>query len=248
METTSFDDVYQEYRESRELPFREIIEVYTIRQLCGDVTGLQVLDLACGEGAYTRRLKTWGAADVLGTDMAANMIHLAEEAEKQQPLGCRYLLKEMTALGKQGDFDLATAIYLLNYARTAKELAGFLAAVYINLKPGGTFVGMNDNPMHRLAPGDENYEKYGLIKTMHLPLKDEDYLQYVFNNPDGSSFVLDIPYLTPETYAAAFKTAGFRTFSWVGPYGDTAGMPPQKAAFWDHFLQHPPIIGFRATK
>ena len=41
----------------------------------GDITGLRVLDLACGSGRYTRWLKTSKkAAEVVGVDMSEHMI------------------------------------------------------------------------------------------------------------------------------------------------------------------------------
>ena len=45
-------------------------------ELAGDVRDQRILDLACGEGFYTRRLKAAGAARVLGIDVSAEMIAL----------------------------------------------------------------------------------------------------------------------------------------------------------------------------
>ena len=57
----SYDSFAKSYKDSAELPYRKFIVEYTIMKLCGDVKGLKVLDLACGEGPYSRKMKIKGA-------------------------------------------------------------------------------------------------------------------------------------------------------------------------------------------
>ena len=51
--------------------------------MLGSVAGLGVLDLACGEGFYTRQIARDGATRVVGVDISPEMIALAEELEKR---------------------------------------------------------------------------------------------------------------------------------------------------------------------
>src|SRR3954452_23404971 len=46
--------------------------------LAGDVAGLRVLDLGCGEGAYSRALAAAGAR-VIGIDASARLVAVARE-------------------------------------------------------------------------------------------------------------------------------------------------------------------------
>ena len=46
----------------------------------------RVLDLACGEGVYTRQFKREGAVAVTGVDISPGMIALAEVEEQAEPL------------------------------------------------------------------------------------------------------------------------------------------------------------------
>ena len=85
-----YDEIAHEYRDSKLLPFRDFVESFSLFRLIGKLEGRTVLDLACGEGHYTRRLKQAGAARVLGVDISPEMIKLAEESEKTGPLGCQY--------------------------------------------------------------------------------------------------------------------------------------------------------------
>ena len=62
-----YDAIAREYGESKLLPFREHVERHTLFELLGDVRGKTVLDLACGDGFYTRLLRQGGALEVTGT-------------------------------------------------------------------------------------------------------------------------------------------------------------------------------------
>src|SRR4051794_25830319 len=110
------------------------------------MAGKSVIDLACGEGYYSRELRRRGAARVLGVDLSGAMIGLAEAEEARDPLGVEYRVGDARALEEPGQFALAFAAYLLNYARTAEELTRMCRAVAHALKPGGRFVTANNNP------------------------------------------------------------------------------------------------------
>ncbi len=72
------DDIAEEYRDSKLLPFRYANERYAVFQLLSAPCGKTVLDLACGEGIYARQFKRAGAASVMGVDVSREMIALTE--------------------------------------------------------------------------------------------------------------------------------------------------------------------------
>jgi ubiquinone/menaquinone biosynthesis C-methylase UbiE len=98
----AYDEIAHEYRDSKLLPFRDYAESYSLFRLIGKLDGKTVLDLACGEGHYTRRLKQAGAARVLGVDISPEMIKLAEDSETTTPLGCQYQVEDYFPQGKRG--------------------------------------------------------------------------------------------------------------------------------------------------
>src|SRR5215467_14518483 len=100
-----YDAIAQEYRDSKQLPFRSYVEEYTLFGLLGSLAGLAVLDLACGEGIYARKLKKIGAARVVGVDLSPAMVKLAEQTERQNPLGIEYRVGDARKLGDIGKFD-----------------------------------------------------------------------------------------------------------------------------------------------
>ncbi len=57
----------------------------------GDIRGKSLLDLACGDGFYTRRFRTECAADpVVGIDLSPKQIEQAEAIEQREQLGIKY--------------------------------------------------------------------------------------------------------------------------------------------------------------
>jgi len=243
----SYDNFAEDYKATKELPIRKWIEDYTLNKLYGDLNGLKVLDLACGEGTHSRKLKKKGAREVLGVDLSSEMIKLAEASEKGNPLGCKYLVHDVSTLEKVGEFDLVVAIYLLCYAQTKDELLRFCENTYKNLKKGGRFVGYNDNPFDKGGDSIE-MKKYGFIKQSQKEgRKEGDPIKFTFYNKDGSEFYFNNFWWSPETYEEACKKAGFSNFSWEGPFVDESLKIEQKADY-DTYLANPPGIGFSMTK
>ncbi len=239
-----YDAIAEAYQDSKQLPFRAYVERYTLFDLLGEVRGKTVLDLACGEGFYTRLLKQAGAAAVTGVDISAAMIQLAEQAERRHPLGCRYLHRDVAQFTPSAPVDVVVALYLLSYASSRDMLDRFCQVCYAALRPGGRFVGIGDN-VHNPPRGRMSLAKYGLKRTCASPPSEGDSVHYTITNPDGQQFEFDNFFLKPETYAEAFRATGFRDFAWV-----PASLHPAQRAnpFWDDFLRDPPIIAFSALK
>src|SRR5436190_21100760 len=57
--------------------------------LIGNVEGLRVCDLACGQGVVARHLAKSGAA-VVGVDTSARLLDIARRYEAEEPLGIVY--------------------------------------------------------------------------------------------------------------------------------------------------------------
>jgi len=116
--TTNYDPIAEQYKRSKQQPWRTFIECYTLLELAGDPQGLSVLDVACGEGFYTRMLRERGATHVVGIDLSQGMIELAQQQEAQNQQGIEFIVGDARELPVSAQFDLAVAAYLLNYART----------------------------------------------------------------------------------------------------------------------------------
>ena len=239
-----YDAIAEAYQDSKQLPFRKYIEAYSLFEILGNIREATVLDLACGDGFYTRKIKQAGALGVTGVDLSAEMIKLAEEEERARPLGCNYLQRDVAALELSEPVDLVVAMYLLNYAKTKEELLRFVEVAYNMLRPRGRFVGFNDN-VQCVPKSPPSFAQYGFEKVYADDPQEGDVVLYKMKNEDGTQFEFETYFLKPETYQWAFQKAGFADFQWVGPYLHPS---QQHNPFWDAFMSHPPAIGFSAAK
>ena len=239
-----YDAIAAAYRDSKQLPFRKTIERYTLFEALGNVRGRTVLDLACGEGFYTRLLKIAGAREITGVDISAEMIRLAEQQERNNPLGCRYVCSDAADHRPAGPVDLVVGMYLLHYARSAEKLRRFVSVCHGALRPGGRLVGFNDNVL-KPPRGTVSLQKYGIEKMGPPVLREGAPIRYRFTNHDGRQFGFENYFLRPETYSEAFAEAGFHDFRWLGVSLDPS---ERDNPFWDDFLNNPPVIAYTATK
>ncbi|MBS9390074.1 MAG: class I SAM-dependent methyltransferase [Dolichospermum sp. WA123] len=243
--TSNYDSIAKEYKESKELPMRLHIEAYTYFNMLGNLAEKSILDLACGEGFYTRKFKDQGAAKVVGVDISQKMIELAREEETRKFQNIEYILGDVLELGEIGTFDLVVASYLLNYARSSEELLKMCKSIFANLKPGGRFVTINNNPSQ--APVSYlKTEKYGFIKSIDSPLIEGTPIKYTFMN--NHKFTFDNYYLSIPTHEWAFQSVGFKEVRWQSPIVSPDGIKEFGQEFWQDFLDSVPIIGIECFK
>src|SRR5437870_1810954 len=90
--TTNYDPIAEQYKRSKQQPWRAHVEAFTLMTLIGDPAGKAVIDFACGEGFYTRMIRQRGAAKVTGVDLSEKIIKLARASEAEQRLGIDYIV------------------------------------------------------------------------------------------------------------------------------------------------------------
>jgi 2-polyprenyl-3-methyl-5-hydroxy-6-metoxy-1,4-benzoquinol methylase len=109
-------------------------------ELCGDVSGLDIIDLGCGEGYCSRELAGRGAGSVTGVELSNEMVQIAKAQDAELGQGITYRQGDVTSLSDSGaEYDLAIGVFVYNYLTTEQMLASF-KEVYRVLKPGGQFV------------------------------------------------------------------------------------------------------------
>src|SRR5262245_17956083 len=205
--TTNYDPIAEQYKRSKQQPWRTFIECYTLMELIGDVRGLTVLDVACGEGFYTRLLRQHGAARVTGVELSQGMIDLARRQEAEQQLGIEYGVGDARQLSGVEPCDLTVAAYLLNYASNQHELQAMRNRIAHSLKPGGRFVTVNSNPAlsFPIAP---SYRKYGFETSAVGEWREGAAIKWTFYLSDGP-FEIENYHLSVAVHEEAFREAGF---------------------------------------
>jgi SAM-dependent methyltransferase len=235
---TNYDEIAEQYKRSKQMAWRYYVEQYSLCELVGDVSGVWVLDLACGDGHYTRIFKKMGACRVVGLDMSAKMIELASAAEKGELLGIEYLVGDARSAHFTPCFDVVLAAYLLNYARSEQDLFAMAKAIHGSLKPGGRFITVNNNPNQQL-PSFENTRTYGFVKKAGGELRNGVAIYYMFLQ-DGDEFVIENYYLDAVTHVSVFQDAGFSDVHWHAPQLASSERGAHANA-WADFLTDPPI-------
>ena len=244
--TTDYDPIAEQYRQSKYQPWRTYIETFTLMSLIGDPAGKKVVDLACGEGFYTRRVKQKGAAKVLGVDLSEGMIELARAQEREQERGIEYRVADVRGLDLRVEHDLAIAAYLLNYARDRDELSAMCDGIARCLRPGGRFVTINSSPVlnFKTAP---SYRQYGFETRAIGEFREGMPIIWTFFIEDGA-FEIENYFLDVSVHEEMFRSAGFRDIRWHVPGLSPEGVAVHGRDYWTCFMDHPPIVAIECFK
>jgi SAM-dependent methyltransferase len=241
-----YDSIGREYQESKRLPFRLHIEEHSMFALLPDLAGRSVVDLACGEGIYSRKLLRRGAARVVGVDISPEMVSLARHAEEVEPFGAEYVVADVATVDIDERFDVALCSFLFNYARSRDELRSLVKSVARLLRPGGRVIGCNDYPDNPSTHFDR-YRPYGFVKFGAEEPLEGGTITYRFYNADGTVFEIDNSYLPTAAYKNEFRVAGFISFDWVMPTIAPEGLSSFPPGYWDAYLGSPPMVSLVAT-
>ncbi|HVU80135.1 MAG TPA: class I SAM-dependent methyltransferase [Candidatus Paceibacterota bacterium] len=136
-------DWYADYLGGDDTYQSKVILPNLIRVLAPE-KGERILDLACGEGFFSRELAKAGA-DVTGADIAPELVAKAKEAGQ----GPRYVVAPANDLSfaKNGEFDAVLCVLAL---QNIEDLAGTFREAKRVLKAGGRFVMVLNHPAFRV--------------------------------------------------------------------------------------------------
>jgi len=243
--SAQYDGIATEYQRTKESPIRTYVETFSFMRMVGSVAGLRVLDLACGEGFYTRRLRAAGATGVTGVDISLDMIALALAEEQRNPLGIAYCCADVAELKSAGGFDLATAAYLLHYAPDSSALHRMCENIAACLRPGGRLVALNENPQQPEDSGAA-YTQYGFNKQFAVPRTNGSAIEY--SMVAGRKMIrFTAWYYSREVYEQALAAAGFREVRWLPLQLSPDGIAAHGAEYWQGYLENPPLVGLEAS-
>jgi SAM-dependent methyltransferase len=120
----------------------ETMEIPALRRQVGDVSGLRILDLGCGDGWLGEELLRRGAAGYHGVDASAEMVVRAARRLGAAATVTRQPLEELE-LGA-ARFDLVVSCLALHYVA---DLTAALARAAAHLDPGGRLVYTHEHPV-----------------------------------------------------------------------------------------------------
>eukprot|EP00658_Telonema_sp_P-2_P007110 TRINITY_DN12649_c0_g1_i2.p1 TRINITY_DN12649_c0_g1~~TRINITY_DN12649_c0_g1_i2.p1 ORF type:complete len:288 (-),score=66.42 TRINITY_DN12649_c0_g1_i2:169-1032(-) len=252
-----YDGQAAEWKRLAEECITWVSESHTLRSMAGDLAGKHVLDVACGEGRSSRALLPLGPASLLGVDLSPENIKNANAAlEEDGNPGdvCKYAVHDFLMPLLDADehpikYDKVCACYLLSYAPTRESLAEFVANLFEALHPGGEYMGLEDNPEHRVTEYGGT-ARYGYVKTAGGKVGDNGLVEeggevrYHFFSPQFESCVW---IWSKQTYEKVFKAAGFEALEWV-PMAIPPEVTGQEREALQPYVEILPQIGLRAKK
>ncbi|MGW9042795.1 class I SAM-dependent methyltransferase [Streptomyces lydicus] len=239
MSKQQYDEIGEAYEGFKSLPLEHYALVPGFLAMVGDVRGRSVLDLACGTGFYSREFKRRGATEVLGIDISGEMIAVAEELERREPLGVRYEVGDVSELRLvQRRFDIATGVQLLNYAQDVAAMEQMCRNVHRSLAPGGEFFALNQSPDYRFD--GPSMGKYGfLCEPTGEEAETGPRVRVTALLDPPVEFVTTRP--RREVYEQCLRAAGFSEVTWVPLEVSEAGVRKFGTDFWADFVANPPM-------
>ncbi|KAI0185544.1 S-adenosyl-L-methionine-dependent methyltransferase [Xylaria flabelliformis] len=213
---------------NRPIPFMQ--NRYASEEM-GDLTGLRVLDGACGTGFYSQMMARKGAAEVIGIDISPGMIdHAKEELPSQlRDNIIRYFVGDferedlLPSLGlgdMRGTFDVVFAAWLLNYAADWRHMSRMLANIFDAMKPGGRLICLTPNPFLLTQHGPEMADGERRIGDSWHVTETYDYgfkVRMIVNASPRVEF--DSYVLYESEYNKAVEAVGLSNLSWkIGTY------------------------------
>lgn len=140
---------YHEHVSENVDTYHEKVIKPNLLRVLGDVRGKHVLDVACGQGFFSRALAS-ASARVTGIDIAPQLIALAK---KQGSADISYLVASADRIPLPDEsFDAAICVLAL---QNIKNLSGTLAQVASLLKQGGMFAIVLNHPAFRIPRHSE---------------------------------------------------------------------------------------------
>lgn len=135
-----FAEDYTQYINNASNFWNKYIEEPAMQELLQEIVhNKKVLDLGCGSGISTKKLKEWGA-EAIGIDISENMIEIA----KRTLPDTTFVIADMEKLPfKDNSFDVVSCSMSLHYIN---DLGPTFEEVYRVLKTKGVFVFSTHHP------------------------------------------------------------------------------------------------------
>jgi SAM-dependent methyltransferase len=234
-----YDEIGEAYEGFKALPLEQYAVVPSFLAMVGDVRGKSILDLASGTGFYSREFKRRGATEVLGIDISGEMVAVAQQLEKNHPLGVRYEVGDVSELRPlEQQFDIGLAVQLLSYAPDVATTERMCRNARRSLKPGAEFFVLNQSPDFRFdGPTPEKYGFRSELTGEEAETGPQVRITALLDPP--VSFVANRP--RREVYETCLRAAGFRDLTWVPLTVSEAGVREFGADFWADFRANPPL-------
>ena len=137
-------DWYDNYLETNKDSYQEKVIAPNLARLLDVKKGMHILDLACGQGFFSRKFAALGA-DVVGADISKELIAAATKRSPKIPFHATPADKLAFAQGET--FDAVTIVLAI---QNIENMQGVFAEAWRVLKPGGRMILVLNHPVFRI--------------------------------------------------------------------------------------------------
>lgn len=217
----------------------------SLLKLIGNLKDKTLIDYACGSGYHTQ-IFAQKAQKVVGIDISELMIQVAKKRPSLS--NTEFHVRNCEEILNLGEYDVVSAVYLLNYAKTKEMLKNFLTSMYNSLKPKGICCGITHNSF--MTADEFHYHlKYDMRFGAPDPTFNENNditLDFLDHKTKESVLQIRFYYLEPSVIEETFKEVGFVNFKWIH---FTLNEEQNKyKEFLIDYLNHPESILYYAEK
>ncbi|MFO1103850.1 MAG: class I SAM-dependent methyltransferase [Methylocystis sp.] len=238
-----YQTISTQYSHARKDDVTVFLETPSVESALGDIVDARAIDYACGTGHYARLLKKLGATSVLGVDVSPAMVAAARQAESEHPLGIVYKVSDAATMAVFGAFDVATAVFLFNYARDEATLARMFRSVAANVAPGGRLIAVVPNP--DFINGRDDLLPYGY--AIEEIGKGPENLRVRMSFVDDD-FSIEFAQWSRRAYENALEQAGFADAQLTPFAVSKEGIERYGQKFWDPILTNPKSVVLSARR
>ncbi|MBV7515686.1 class I SAM-dependent methyltransferase [Pseudomonas sp. PDM25] len=144
-----------------------------------------------------------------GVDISPETIHLARLTEDSERNDIEYIVCDCATLSGLGEFDIVTAVYLLNYTESRDRLLAMLKVICRHLIVGGSFVAYTVNA-NTLSMNAGNFAKYGVEVISDQPAECGHNCEALFVTTPPTNF--NYFKWSRETHDGRYSRLGSRRF------------------------------------
>lgn len=191
---------------------QSMLPYVTWRRVLGDVNGLSVLDLACGDG-LTSRMLAEGGARVTGVDISPAQTARAKEIERKSPLGIGYVTSDVAELKLGRMFDIVTPTFLFHYASSKEKMLRLMEVTAAHMRPGGRMVALSAAPepiVPRLPNASHSTVWEGSPGIEGSPVR-----MFIYDRAGNDVCNFAYYYWSAATYLELLERAGFTDMQWI---------------------------------
>ena len=214
---------------------------------CGDVKGLHIADIGCGEGYCARVLNDSGAAKIDGIDISGQMVDAARHAAAENPRMSFQVANAVKIPFADNKYDIAIGVFVYNYLSIEQTYASF-AEVFRILKPTGRFIFCVPHPAfpfirkERSKPFYFNFDHGGYFSNRNKVSEGKIW------RLDGVELPVEMQHKLFSDYIDALNAAGFCKMPKIQELGVTDELLAKKPDFFTPLCDTPLHLLFTLEK